>query len=239
MSSVSFSSGQVYLILPITLLFGWLFSVTRIFGRWHPDMSHVFGFVVAGILLVVGTHAFLQWVYSKGKSADPGSRWPFKWTICGFGLGACVFIAVVGVVLAAHQTYWLSQSNEPWFRNWHRDRVRLIAAADTLRTEAELCHWKRSDCERFYWHGAFGLGLAQTLWETVSPIWIQKDINSLAAILLLPRKTPLSGDNRWALLQPNSNLVTRPLEELPKTLASFGMDSHLVQDVHSPVTLLP
>src|SRR5215472_7404832 len=105
--------GPGILAPPITLIFGWLPAVDRLFRAWHPGASGALLFGMTLLVLVAGAHRFLRWVYrglhqkessrrfaarvgpGTGTVPEPAaedgcatsvSRWRWKWTLCGFGI---------------------------------------------------------------------------------------------------------------------------------------------------------
>jgi hypothetical protein len=75
---ISLFIGPGLLAAPITLLIGWWFSMVRLLKAWHPGPSGIALFVLAVIVMVVGTHGFLRWVYAYGRAPANGHA-PPKW----------------------------------------------------------------------------------------------------------------------------------------------------------------
>lgn len=60
--------------------------------------------------------------------------------------------------------------------------------------------------------------------ETIHPVWIEKDSETLRAIVLIPRRPLIRAEARVVVLQPGTNYAVG-VDELPRVLASFGIGS--------------
>jgi hypothetical protein len=215
------------LVAAVTLLLGWWPSMVRLIGAWHPSRNGIALFVFAVILLVAGSHSFLRWLYASLRNQSD-SRWPaywrWKWTVCGFAMLACGLLAICCLVLTTHQIYWISKSSDPLFADPFR---KGLTVAMELQTKADELRWNSLKThEAFLRNDLYG-GSARSediAAETIQPVWIEKDSQTLRAIVLIPRR-PLFRTTAWvAVVQPGTNYFVK-LDELPQVLASFGIGS--------------
>ena len=225
---------------PLLLLFGWTISAVRFVHAWHFSAGAVALFVFAVILLVTGSHAFLRWLYRSAHrdQANAGAAptgWRWKWTLCGYGIGACSLIAIACVVLTIHQVYWMSRSSEPWYENRSATFLVLSYTAHGLTETADACGWDSTKTRAAFWAGT---GYGRPPGELLQPIWIPRDQTTLQAILLVPRQELTNRVNRFALMQPGTNIVLQPLGTLPTTLARLGVMPK-PQKADKPEPLLP
>jgi hypothetical protein len=214
-------------VAAMTLLFGWRPSLVRLFGAWHPGRGGgVWLFVFAAAVLVAGSHAFLRWLYASLRNPND-SRWPaawrWKWTLGGFAMLGCTLLAICSVVLTTHQIYWISKSSDPLFAHPDREGLGVDSVAKELQTKAEELQWNSVKTQDSFRRNEFtGSGLPAA--ETIQPVWVEKEVHSLRAIILIPRRPLFRAKARVAVLQPGTNFACK-LEELPQVLASFGMGS--------------
>jgi hypothetical protein len=108
--------GMIFVFtVPFTLVFGWIFYLTRVVGEAHFNGAEIF---VAAILLSMfgfGLHRGLHWLYrSVRPEADPEAPgWQPRWTASLVGLGCLLFAASVAVIGTIHQLGWIFTSNGP------------------------------------------------------------------------------------------------------------------------------
>ncbi len=232
--------GPGLLAAPIALFIGWVFSVARLLRSWHPSARSVLLFALATILLVAGTHGFMRWLYSFPKRKEDSrlpSDWPWKWTLCGYGMTFCTLVAVGSLVLTTHQLYWLSKASDPLFTDPIRERLPSLVAARTLQNLAEEARWDIVKTRAAFWQQASAAG-GQPAMETLQAVWIEQDGGRLRAVVLIPRRPLHRTRARVMVVQPGTNLVTRNLDELPQVLASFGI-GNIARASKTPVPLLP
>ena len=212
---------------PILLLFGWVPALGRFVRAWHAGPGAVALFALATLVLVAGGHRFLRWLAAGLKKAEgsdgtaPG-RWRWRWTACGFGLAFCALVAVVCVVLTVHQLHWMSKSSEPWFVNLTARRLTWLRAAHDLELVAQTNHWDSGKTRAAFWKMA-SYGADMPDWESLETVWVEKDAQTLRAIVLVPRDLGQRSVGRFTLLQPGMNHTMQSLEALPAVLASFGL----------------
>ncbi len=214
--------GPGLLSAPIALLIGWWPSAARLINRWPASSADVGRFAVAAILLLAGTHRFLSWVYTarNAKVSARPATWRWKWTLAGFGVIACTLLAICALVLTTHQVYWISKSSDPLFADPFRERVRVLRLAADLQKRAEELKWDTAKTREFFQTDGYA-GSGQSAAEAVQPVWIEKDEQSLRAIILIPRHPLNRSTARLTVLQPGTNSTTHRFPELPEVLAAF------------------
>jgi hypothetical protein len=210
---------------PITLLMGWWPSAVRMCKAWHPHQTGVVWFLLAAIVLVAGTQAFLQWLATRwnGKPAGAAApRWRWRWTLGGFGIIFCSLAAICSLVLTTHQFYWISKSSDGLFASSSRPGFETHATARGLQRIADEVEWDSLKTREAFWRGGW-TAPGQSAWEETQPVWIEQDGHRLRAVVLIPRR-PLRRD--WAqiaVLQPATDVTLHELGELPQVLGAFGI----------------
>jgi hypothetical protein len=214
------------LLVPMTLLTGWVFSVARLVNAWHPATEVVAMAGLGVIVLLAGSHAFIWWLASHLLSDEKDSRqvvWSWKWTLCGFGIAFCALLAIGAAMLTTHQIYWLSRSTEPWYVS-SRQRFESALVAMKLRKEAEALQWDSAGTRAAFWR--MRSGNDQPVCESIQPVWVERDMKTLRAVLLIPRRKIPGDKTRIAIIQPEDKYYSgEKLEALPQVLASFGISN--------------
>jgi len=218
------------LVAAIALLLGWWPSMFRLIGAWHPSAVGIALFVFAAIVLVAGSHSLLRWLYAGLRNRDD-SRWPvawhWKWTICGFAMLACALVAICSLVLTTHQVYWISKSSDPLFADPFRKGLGVRRVARELQMKADDLLWNSVKTHEAFLQNDLATRSPRSEdlpAETIQPVWIEGNSQTLRAIVLIPRR-PLFHATAWvAVLQPGTNCAVEP-DQLPQVLASFGIGS--------------
>ncbi len=212
-------------VLVFLLAAGWWPAAARILRAWQPAPAAAAAFAVAVVVLIAGGHGFAGWLYRRVRTAQGNTlppHWPWKWTLCGFGMFFCAVAAICSLVLTTHQIYWICRSPDPFLGSSMHEHVRMLQTAFTLEQTAQEAHWdslKTREAFRTQNSPATGLdGL-----DVVQPIWIEGDKGELRAIVLVPRRPMYHRAARLAILQPGTNFATRRLDELRQVLESFGI----------------
>lgn len=210
------------LALVITLAIGWYFSAIRLFEGWHSHEGVAVLFGLALAVLVVGSHFCLLWIYAslRTKQRDSTFRWRWKWTLCGYAILGCALAAMGSVMLTTHQLYWLSKSSDPMFIEPEHVYVERFHDVSLLKEKAEAVQWN-SDKTRASYLGMDSIN-SNKLYDVFQPVWIEKNEQTLAAVVLIPRHPLSSSTAKVVIVQPGTNAL-RPLSELNEVLASFGI----------------
>jgi hypothetical protein len=218
------------LLVPSALLLGWLPSSVRLLKAWQANPGSAALFLLALVGLIAGTHAFFRWLIGNlknqpEKSEGLPSSWRWKWTLCGYAVFFCAFLAIVSLILTVHQTYWISKSVDPWFVESVRSRIGIYSVAASLNREADRLKWEISKTRESFLRLRTGgpANQDQPAWEQVRPLWVQKDESTLRAIVLIPTRPLLRAKAKFAVIQPGTNVISKELNELPQTLAAFGL----------------
>jgi len=225
LSVISLLLGAVApFLVPLTLLFGWVPSSARLLNAWHPSLQTIAVLGLALIGLVAGTHGFMRWLYASFADDARNPRlpiWPWRWSLCGFGIGFCALLAMGAAMLTTHQIYWLSKTHQPWFVS-SRQRFEILLTAIEFHKQAETLRWDSAETRAAFWR--MRLSNSQPAGEQFQPVWIEKDKTNLQAVLLIPRRRAFEGKAGFVVIQPGNNYYERQkLESLPKVLASFGI----------------
>jgi hypothetical protein len=210
---------------PFLLVFGWIMSLRRLAGAWHPHPASLLLFLSGLGLLVVGTQMFMRWLADNlQKRPEEGSshprRWRLKWTICGFGTLFCALLAITSFVLTTHQIYWISRSSEPWFVNVTGKHLTLLFTAQSLQRTAETNHWNLAETRAAFWKME-SIREQAPAWEALESIWIPEDTNSIRAIMIVPRQPLPNRTPRFAVIQPGAGVRIQDVNSLPVFLASI------------------
>jgi hypothetical protein len=221
--------GPQILAAPVMLLaalfLGWVPSAARLWRAWHPGLPSVLLFFLATAAMVAGTHRFLKWLNTaiQGEREEVAARpWPWKRTLCGFGMLFCALVAICSLVLTVHQVYWMSTSPDPLFSDPTRDRMATVIAATDLKRNAEESQWDSVKTRAAFFRTK-SLTRQVAVAEVFRPVWIEQDDHRLRAVILIPRHPLQRASASFALVQPGANLKTERLETLPQVLASFGI----------------
>lgn len=119
------AAGGLFLVeIPFRLLAGWIIFI----AKKYPEITWSWNAVVPGfaalIMLGLGLHAFMKWLYANwGKGADdseakdpapafPGRIWKPKWSLSMLALFMLMFSASIGFIGTVHQVGWLVNSEE-------------------------------------------------------------------------------------------------------------------------------
>ncbi len=228
--------------LPITLLAGWALSAARLIRAWHPAPGEVVLFGLAVVALVAGSHAFLRWLHARVQNRPEGNEagqghWRWKWTLAGFGFAFCALLAIVCVVLTAHQVYWMANATDPWFVSSKWERFQAIRVASDLQLAADRNQWDSAKTQAAFWR-MDSANAAPPAWEAFQSVWVAQDERTLRAVVLIPRRPMQRAYARLAVLQPGKDFTRFELDELPQVLASFGI-VRLVDAADKRAPLLP
>lgn len=217
--------GVPLLILMITLVIGWYFSLVRVFEGWHSSETSVFLFGLALLVLVARSHFCLRWLYAslQTRQRDLLVKWRWKWTLCGYAMLSCGLMAIGSLMLTTHQLYWLSKSSDPMFADPVRERLHALHDISGFQKSAEDVQWNEGKT-RASFLGSDDINSNKLLYDVFEPVWVEKDTQTLAAVILIPRHPLNRSAVRVAIVQPGTN-TTRPLSELHQVLASFGIDN--------------
>lgn len=116
--------------IPMLLAFGWILFIIEKF----PDMVFNWDGIVLSIggliVLVIGGHAFMKWLYGhwgmKEETSDappaPKKEWKPAWTGGVVVMLFVMFGASIGLIGATHQTAWMFKDKESFFRSSWRFR---------------------------------------------------------------------------------------------------------------------
>lgn len=204
-----------------TLLDGWWFSGWRLIDAWRPGASGSGYFFLGLAVTVAGTHRFLSWVCSarEGAEGSPPVRWRWKWTLCGFGMLACILAAICSLVLTTHQVYWISKSTDPILVDPFKERLKLAQLSE-LQQQAEELQWNTAKLRELFGKDALGDSGGSAL-EAVQPVWIENRDGSLRAVILVPRHPLIRANAPLIVLQPGTKSTAHRLKDLPRVLASL------------------
>jgi Protein of unknown function (DUF1559) len=94
---------------------GWALYLYRVVPEMSVSWSGIATAIVCLVLLAVGLHRFLRWLYTARPSVagTPAREWPRRWTATILGVVVLMFVAGIAAVGVTHQTAWLMTSPEP------------------------------------------------------------------------------------------------------------------------------
>ena len=119
--------------LPVFLIGGWIAFLTRVIPAVHVRWDLVWSTAVYAVLLLVGSHYFLRWLYHEMSAAStpPRGNWRWRWTASLFALVMLMFVAGTAAVGVVHQTAWLARSPRPLYQ-------RSDLAANRVKCQSNL-----------------------------------------------------------------------------------------------------
>ncbi len=129
---------QFVVELPLTVAFGWPWYLKRVVPQLKPDPWSIVSAVVCLVALVLGSHAFLKWLYAA-SSTEP-RRWPWKRTFQLVGLVVLMFVSGIAVTGMIHQTGWLIRSREPLVEGGVRVAATRAMSANNLKQIVIAAH---------------------------------------------------------------------------------------------------
>lgn len=124
---------------PLVLLLGWPAFLSRILPHVTVNPVMVGEGVLLVLILGVGVHFFLSWLYENygtpGEGQPPKQRWRLKWSLSGLTIFLLMFVTSISVTGFVHQTAWLATSPEPiaeydrhWLGRTTSQRMRSVGA---------------------------------------------------------------------------------------------------------------
>ena len=109
---LAFLGIGVPLDLAIAIVFGWIIYLNGVFPKIRVNWDGVATGVVCLVLIAIGSHLFLGWLYAQEREVKDSidRRWPWRWT--GWLVATVVLMFVAGLAAGgvAHQIGWLIRS---------------------------------------------------------------------------------------------------------------------------------
>jgi hypothetical protein len=106
---------------PFHLAVGWIPFLGRVLPQLRVRWDVAVSTAVYLVLLVVGAHLFLRWLYRETRDPAAGSgerrRWRLRWTLGGLAVVLLMFVAGTAAVGIVHQSVWLARSPKPIYRS--------------------------------------------------------------------------------------------------------------------------
>lgn len=217
------------LLVPLTLFFGWVNSLRRLWSGWGPNPVTLGLILVAFLVLLAGTHWFFAWLRAQARLADggapstPSRPWPWRWTLslhAGFWL---TVLAIVSLVCITHQVFWMVVSKEPVYvsRGWLvRARADLHRAAQALAEAGGAHHWDPVQTRAAVWQDrAESGGDRSALWERHHLVLLPAPDGRLAVAVVMPREPKARSKVGLAVVTPDAGVQYQPADALPQILA--------------------
>lgn len=117
---IAFLGNGVPLDLAIAIVFGWFIYLMGVFPKIRVNWDGVATGVVCLVLIAIGSHLFLGWLYAQAREVKDSidRRWPWRWT--GWLVATVVLMFVAGLAAggAAHQVGWLILSPGSLVSGW-------------------------------------------------------------------------------------------------------------------------
>ncbi len=123
----------VFVEIPFELAFGWVKYLGRVVPRLNPDLAVIATAAACLLVVTLGGHAFLRWLYAATGPGPEPRRWPWKWTLLLVGLVVLMFVSGIAVTGMAHQTGWLLRSPEPLFEGGIRKAASRARSANNMK----------------------------------------------------------------------------------------------------------
>ena len=109
--------------------------------------------VVYVVLLAVGGHLFVRWLYREMRRADaptePPPPWKWRRTLGGLMVVLLMFAAGTAAVGVAHQTTWLVRSPESLYRKGSPTRAKILCTRNLTRIGDTIQTYARSHDGRY------------------------------------------------------------------------------------------
>jgi hypothetical protein len=105
--------------IPMMLLFGWVSFLGTVIPRIRPSIILILEGIGALLVLLIGAHLFLSWLYTNlqrptGKMPED-HQWKIRWTFSGMSIFILMFVTSIAMTSLIHQAGWLAY--EPWLEN--------------------------------------------------------------------------------------------------------------------------
>ncbi len=216
------------LLVPFTLLLGWVSFLRRILPEFRPGAATLTLVFVSLILLLAGTQWFLTWVYGRVRTPGGGAvtavrRWPWRWTLALHAGLWLALLAVISMVCIIHQVGWMYASKQPVFvsKMWPaRATADLVKTARALRAAGEANNWDPAKMQTAIWEGRFESAETRgALWENHHVVFLPGSDGRLAAAVVLPRDPKARSKLGLALVEPGAEINRQSADALPRILA--------------------
>ncbi len=132
-------TGMLFLgEIPVVLIFGWIQFLGKVLPHIQPSLAIMLEGIGAILVLMVGTHLFLRWLFTNLRQPEDGlsdrRQWKLRWTATGLMIFVLMFITSISMTGLIHQTGWLA--HEPWlessFASGRRARADMRAIGTAL-----------------------------------------------------------------------------------------------------------
>lgn len=163
---------------------GWALFLARVLPKMSVDPSAVATAVVCVVLLAVGLHLFMRWLYAGIQESRPAewrdsSAWRLRWTGMILALVVLLFTAGISSVGIAHQSGWLfaKPGEIVTFRSGFRDISGRMISQNNLKQIGTAVHNYASANEDAIPPGVVfdRQGNALHAWQTLLLPYIEQD----------------------------------------------------------------
>ena len=112
------------IIIAYYLLTGWVNYIHPVFPNMHLRPAPIISALVYCLILLIGGHYFLKWLYREMQSANSDKKiWRWRWSINCLLVVLLMFTSGIAAVGVTHQTMWMLTSPEANFSFPHRGRA--------------------------------------------------------------------------------------------------------------------
>jgi hypothetical protein len=113
---------------------GWIAFLWHVFPQIRFHWPMIFSSLVYLLLLFVGSHLFLRWLYGQiTKNSVSIRSWKWRWTFSAVALVFLMFIAGMAAIGIVHQTGWLFTEPGPMFKSNMGERANRVKCMSNLR----------------------------------------------------------------------------------------------------------
>jgi len=205
--------GPGLLMLPVTLLFGWIAASIRILAVATAQPGTLVWSGLALGMLLAGTHWLGAWVWRGSRLGAEGGNWPWRWTLMLHGGLMAVLFAAMSVVGVAHQLGWLIASGEPLYARpaKHRDRNAMYLAGQAIEDLGGKLNWNITAMRTQVWSSVPD---AKDSSERMRTIFLEATNGRPACALVFPRDP---NSFQWAgllVVGPDKVFDRKPAGEL-------------------------
>ena len=215
------------------LVFGWVLFLLRVAPQITIDVSATVTALVCLVILTVGLHLFLRWLYGTIQRANAheasASRWRTRWTGMLLALMVSMFLAGISAVGVSHQVVWLFTSRESILHSsgGMREIAARMKSSNNLKQVALAAHNYHDANNAFPPGGTFDAqGNALHGWQTLLLPYLEQDNLYKAIDLQKAWNDPMNAPPLHAVV----NMYLHPAGGEQRNEAGFGL-SHYAANV--------
>jgi hypothetical protein len=213
------------------------------FGWWHflerniPQMTYNWNLIATGaicsvILIVLGHRLgrrLFQPIQISPGTFRPSQPWRWRWTLCIYGAIWLLFMIACGATGLMHQTAWLMEYEQPWYR----PRIAYFNLSLADRVVSEVVEANHKDVARtrrqlltipqkfMTTSDRSSDPSDRRLIEDFNVIFYGDKYNEVAGYLITPRNPLWSPPDAWVASFPGRNLGLTQFSNVQSAIAEL------------------